>query len=105
MLKDLEGITLMWDDSAVETSSHFAFPVLFASRDARIEAERAISARGIQTTRYPALHQLTEYAPYAAPGSLPRAEAAAERHLALPLSSGTTADQIDLVVDAVEAAL
>jgi dTDP-4-amino-4,6-dideoxygalactose transaminase len=105
MLKDLEGITLMWDDSAVEASSHFAFPVLFASREARIEAARAISERGIQTTRYPALHQLTEYAPYAAPGSLPRAEAAADRHLALPLSSAMTADQIDLVVGAVKAAL
>jgi dTDP-4-amino-4,6-dideoxygalactose transaminase len=105
MLKDLEGITLMWDDSAVETSSHFAFPVLFASREARIEAADKIAARGIQTTRYPALHQLTEYAPYAAPGSLPRAEAVADRHLALPLSSAMTADQIDLVVDAVESAL
>jgi dTDP-4-amino-4,6-dideoxygalactose transaminase len=105
MLKGLDGITLMWDDSAVETSSHFAFPILFASREARIQAAQAISERGIQTTRYPALHQLTEYAPYAAPGSLPRAEAAADLHLALPLSSAMTADQIDLVVDAVKAAL
>jgi dTDP-4-amino-4,6-dideoxygalactose transaminase len=105
MLKDLEGLTLMWDDGAVEASSHFAFPVLFASCDARIAAARVISARGVQTTRYPALHQLTEYAPYAEPGSLPRAEAAADRHLALPLSSAMTADQIGLVVDAVRAAL
>ena len=38
-------------------------------------------------------------------GSLPNAEAAADRHLALPLSSHTTPEQIELVVDAVTQAI
>jgi dTDP-4-amino-4,6-dideoxygalactose transaminase len=104
-LGGLDGVTLMWDDAAVEAGSHFAFPILFASSEARAQARNVISARGVQTTRYPVLHELTEYASYAAYGSLPAAEAAADRHLALPLSSHTTPEEIDLVVDAVRAAL
>jgi dTDP-4-amino-4,6-dideoxygalactose transaminase len=104
-LQGLDGVTLMWDDQAVEDGSHFAFPILFESSAARVEARNAIAAKGVQTTRYPVLHELTEYASYAAYGSLPHAEAAADRHLALPLSSHTTPEEITLVVDAVEAAL
>jgi dTDP-4-amino-4,6-dideoxygalactose transaminase len=104
-LGSLDGITLMWDDAAVEQSSHFAFPILFESGETRARAGRAIADRGVQTTRYPVLHALTEYAPFAALGSLPRAEATAARHLALPLSAAITPEQVDLVVDAVRAAL
>jgi dTDP-4-amino-4,6-dideoxygalactose transaminase len=104
-LADLDGVTLMWDEAAVEAGSHFAFPVLFASGEARVAVRAALTARGIQTTRYPVLHALTEYAPLAPAGSLPHAEAVADRHLALPLSSHTTPEQIDRVVEAVRAAL
>jgi dTDP-4-amino-4,6-dideoxygalactose transaminase len=104
-LGSLDGVTLMWDEAAVETGSHFAFPILFASGEARVRAREKMTARGVQTTRYPVLHALTEYAPLAPMGSLPRAEAAADRHLALPLSSHTTPEQVELVVDAVRAAL
>jgi dTDP-4-amino-4,6-dideoxygalactose transaminase len=64
-----------------------------------------MSALGVETTRYPVLHALSEYARLAPMGALPRAEAAADRHLALPLSSHTTPEQVDRVVDAVHAAL
>jgi dTDP-4-amino-4,6-dideoxygalactose transaminase len=101
----LDGITLMWDDHAVTEGSHFAFPILFESGRARAHAATAIADRGVQTTRYPALHELTEYASYAANGTLPNAEATADRHLALPLSAAMTDEQVDLVTDAVEAAL
>jgi dTDP-4-amino-4,6-dideoxygalactose transaminase len=104
-LGGLDGVTLMWDDDAVEAGSHFAFPILFASSEARASARNVIAAQGVQTTRYPVLHELTEYASYAVYGSLPEAEAAADRHLALPLSSHTTPEEIGLVVDAVRAAL
>ena len=104
-LADVPGVTLVWDDAAVATASHFAFPVLFESGQARDEARRAIAARGIQTARYPVLHELTEYKPFARMGSLPNAEAAADRHLTLPLSSHTTLEQVDVVVDAVRAAV
>jgi dTDP-4-amino-4,6-dideoxygalactose transaminase len=104
-LGGVDGITLMWDDDAVEQASHFAFPILFGTGAARARAAGVIADRGVQTTRYPVLHELTEYASYAARGTLPNAEAAADRHLALPLSASMTAHQIDIVVEAVEAAL
>lgn len=100
-----DHVTLMWDDDAVEAGSHFAFPVLFESGAARANAGEVIAARGVQTTHYPVLHALTEYAPFATMGSLPNAEAAADRHLALPLSSHTTPEELALVVDAVKAAV
>jgi dTDP-4-amino-4,6-dideoxygalactose transaminase len=105
-IKNLAGVTPMWDDdAAVEAASHFAFAVLFESAAERARVRDALAAAGIQTTRYPVLHALTEFARFAASGELPHAEAAAERHLALPLSSHTTEAQIDLVVDALSAAL
>ena len=99
------GVTLVWDEAAVAAGSHFAFPVLFDSGHARTAARKVISDHGVQTTRYPVLHELTEYAPFAPMGSLPNAEAAADRHLALPLSSYTTVEQMELVVDAVRTAV
>jgi dTDP-4-amino-4,6-dideoxygalactose transaminase len=103
-LADVPGLELMWDDAAVEAGSHFAFPVLFGSAGHRAQVRDALAGAGIQTTRYPVLHALTEYAPYAPMGSLPHAEAVAERHLALPLSSHTTTEQVERVADAVRSA-
>ena len=99
------GLTLMWTEADVARSSHFAFPVLFDSGDERRRVRALLGERGIQTTRYPALHSFTELASLAAPGSLPEAEAAADRHLALPLSSHQHDDSVDLVVAAVRDAL
>jgi dTDP-4-amino-4,6-dideoxygalactose transaminase len=104
-LGDLDGLTLMWDDRAVEAGSHFAFSILFPSGEERIRARGVIAARGVQTTRYPVLHALTEYAEFARMGSLPNAEAAADRHLVLPLSAHTAPEQVDIVVEAVRSAL
>jgi dTDP-4-amino-4,6-dideoxygalactose transaminase len=104
-LGGLDGVTLMWDDAAVEAGSHFAFPILFDSGPARARAAGVIADRGVQTTRYPVLHELTEYASYAARGTLPHAEEAADRHLALPLSASLSEEQVDLVVNAVKTAL
>ena len=103
-LRDLPGVTLVWDEAAVETGSHFAFAVLFASGQARSRARDVLAERGIQTTRYPVLHSLTEYASFADHGSLPSAEAAADRHLALPLSAVTSEAQLDTVTQAVRTA-
>ncbi len=98
------GVELMWDEAAVAAGSHFAFCVLLESAEVRERVRAALGDRGIQTTRYPVLHSLTEYATLAAPGSLPHAEDAAARHLALPLSAHTTPEQVELVSDAVRAA-
>jgi dTDP-4-amino-4,6-dideoxygalactose transaminase len=99
-LADVPGLTLMWTDDDVARSSHFAFPVLFESGEERQRVRDALHVKGIQTTRYPALHSFTELAPLAAPGSLPAAEAAADRHLALPLSSHQSDESVDAVVAA-----
>jgi dTDP-4-amino-4,6-dideoxygalactose transaminase len=99
------GLTLMWTDDDVARSSHFAFPVLFESAEERLRVRDALHTAGIQTTRYPALHTFTELAPLAAPGSLPAAEAAADRHLALPLSSAQSDESVDAVARAARAAL
>jgi dTDP-4-amino-4,6-dideoxygalactose transaminase len=104
-LAGVGAIELVWDEAAVEAGSHFAFPILFESGEARAAARTAITGRGIQTTRYPVLHELTEYGPFASLGSLPHAEATAQRHLTLPLSSSTTPEQVELVVAAVRAAV
>jgi dTDP-4-amino-4,6-dideoxygalactose transaminase len=99
-LADAPGLTLMWTGEDVERSSHFAFPVLFESGEERLRVRDALHAQGIQTTRYPVLHSFTELASLAAPGSLPAAEAAADRHLALPLSSHQSDESVDAVVAA-----
>jgi dTDP-4-amino-4,6-dideoxygalactose transaminase len=104
-LRGVAGVSLMWDDDQVADSSHFAFPVLFDSKDVRARVRNAMIDRGIETTHYPVLHELETYASYARMGSLPNAEAVAARHLALPLSSYTTPEQVDVVVAALRAGL
>jgi dTDP-4-amino-4,6-dideoxygalactose transaminase len=104
-LEPVAGLELAWSDEDVAHSSHFAFPVLLADRDARDAFRGALRDRGVQTTWYPALHRFSDYRARDPGLSLPSVEAAAARHCALPLSSGTTAEEIDAVVAAVEAAL
>src|SRR3984885_5544412 len=59
-LAGIPGLELPWDDSAVERSSHFAFPVLLADREARDRFRDDLKDNGVQTTWYPALHTFTE---------------------------------------------
>ena len=104
-LADVPGIELVFDERAVERSSHFAFPVLLADRAARDRFRAALKDDGIQTTWYPALHSFTEYRRYAPDGGLPCASETADRHCALPLSSSMDEAAVDAVVDSVRAAL
>jgi len=98
----LEGIELMFDDDAVERSSHFAFAVLLADRDRRDAFRESLRAQGVQTTWYPALTDLTEYAEL---GPAPRGVDAAHRHCAIPMSSAMTVAAEERVVDAVRNAV
>ncbi len=104
-LREMPGLELVFDEDAVERGSHFAFPVLLRDREARDGFRDELKARGVQTTWYPALHTFSDYRSMAPAGGLPRALEAAERHCALPLSSGTDEDELDIVVDAVAGAL
>jgi dTDP-4-amino-4,6-dideoxygalactose transaminase len=104
-LTEIDGIELVFDDAAVEHSSHFAFPVLLRDRQTRDRFRDELKAGGIQTTWYPALHTFTEYRGYAPPEGLPRASEAADRHCALPLSASTSESEVDTVVEVVRAAV
>ena len=101
-LADLDGVTVPWDDDAAERSSHFVFAALFADRDARDAVRATLTEAGLQTTWYPAITMFSEYASV---GSRPRAEDISTRHLALPLASSYTLDDVALVVRTVRDAL
>jgi dTDP-4-amino-4,6-dideoxygalactose transaminase len=104
-LGGLDGLELVWSDATVERASHFAFPVLLADRPARDRFRERLQALGVQTTWYPAIHRFTEYRETYGQLSLPRVEAAADRHCALPMSSGFSFEQVEIVVGAVKQAL
>lgn len=104
-LSSLPGLELAFDEAAVERSSHFFFPVLLEHRRARDRFRAALKDRGIQTTWYPALHTFTEYRETVPDGALPAALEAGERHCAVPLSASMDERELDVVVNAVRAAL
>jgi dTDP-4-amino-4,6-dideoxygalactose transaminase len=104
-LDDVQGVELAFDEQAVELSSHFAFPVLVRDRDTRDRFRADLTASGIQTTWYPALHTFTEYRGYTPPGGLPQALETADRHCALPLSSTMDEQAVETVVEVVREAL
>lgn len=107
-LHGLDGLELIFDEQAVERSSHFAFPVLLRDRGARDRFREQLKASGVQTTWYPALHSFSEYGGLTPGGratNLPRALEVAERHCALPLSATMSEDEVDVVVAAVSDAL
>jgi dTDP-4-amino-4,6-dideoxygalactose transaminase len=103
-LAALPGIGLCFDEQAVARSSHFAFPVLLADREARDALRRELNTMGIQTTWYPALQSFSGYSQFAS-GELPRAGEVADRHCALPLSSTMDEADVDTVVAGVRNAL
>ena len=104
-LADVGGLELAFADGDVDRASHFAFLVLLRDRDARDRFRAKLSEDGVQTTWYPALHKFSEYEARAPAGGLPAAAEAADRHCALPLSPTMNLDDVQLVVDAVRAAL
>jgi dTDP-4-amino-4,6-dideoxygalactose transaminase len=104
-LAEVPGLELLWNERAVELSSHFFFPVLLPDRAARDRFRMRLKAAGVQTTWYPALHTFTEYRAAAPPGGLPHADEAADRHCALPLSATMDEAAVEIVVEAVREAL
>jgi dTDP-4-amino-4,6-dideoxygalactose transaminase len=101
-LADVPGVEPAFRDDEVGHASHFAFVVLLRDRGARDAVRTGLHGRGVQTTWYPSL---TSFTAYAGAASLPRVEESAARHVALPLSSGTTVEQVDAVVGALRATL
>jgi dTDP-4-amino-4,6-dideoxygalactose transaminase len=104
-LAGLDGLELVFDDEAVERSSHFGFPVLLPDRAARDAFRAALQRRGVQTTWYPAIHLFSDYRSRSPGVSLPRVEEVADRHCLLPLASVFTEAEVEIVVAFVEEAL
>jgi dTDP-4-amino-4,6-dideoxygalactose transaminase len=104
-LAGLDGLDFVWDERAVEAASHFAFPVLLPDRQARDRFRERLQELGVQTTWYPAIHRFTDYVETFGELSLPQVDAAADRHCALPMSSGFTAEEVGIVVEAVKQAI
>ena len=101
----MDGITLPFTDEVVRRSGHFVFPALFADRATRDRVRSGMIERRIQTSLYPAITQLSLYAEQGRRYPCPRAEDFSSRHLALPLSSVMSFDQVDLACDELAAAL
>jgi dTDP-4-amino-4,6-dideoxygalactose transaminase len=101
----LEEIEVPFTDEAVARAGHFAFPVLFVDQKTRDRVRLGLIERRIQTTFYPAITRLSLYAEQGRAYPCPRAEEFCSRHLALPLSSAMSFDQVDLACDELAAAL
>jgi dTDP-4-amino-4,6-dideoxygalactose transaminase len=101
-LRGVDGVEIPFDDSAAELAGHFAFPVLVADLETRDGVRARLHERGVQTTFYPALTQLSEYRDA---GPVPIAEDFADRHLALPISPSLGAAEIEIVSGELQGAL
>ena len=104
-LSGLDGIELPFSEDQVETSSHFAFPVMAPDGEARDCLRADLRDRGIQTTWYPAVHTLTEYRQIAAGSALPFATGIGERHLSLPIHNLLEPEQVKFVAEQLGQAL
>ena len=104
-LAGIDGLGLIWADEDVARSSHFGFAVLLENPERRDTFRDELRRRGVQTTWYPSLSRFTTFQERSPGLSLPRAEDAANRHCALPMSPTLRDEQIDEVATAVAAAL
>ena len=95
------GLEFLGDDAGVDRASPFAVGVLTPSHDDRVALREGLARRGIQTTRYPALHTLTTYADE--DEGLRTAGTLADRHVCLPIWSHMGSDVVDTVCAAVTA--
>jgi dTDP-4-amino-4,6-dideoxygalactose transaminase len=102
LLADVPGVELPWSEEDVERATHFTFLVLLPDRGTRDRVREELCADGIQTTWYQSLTRFSEYRSH---GRRPVSEEVADRHVALPLSSFSTDDEIAIVVQRLRAVL
>jgi dTDP-4-amino-4,6-dideoxygalactose transaminase len=100
-----DAIALPWNDDEVARSSHFAFPVLLRDRATRDRLRSELAGIGIQTTAYPAITDLSDYAQGYNEQTLRRSRELAGRHCVLPLSAMMSDADVDEVAAAVSAVL
>ena len=106
LLDDVEGISLPFrrQPDGASSSYHLAVALLPPDVD-RGEVREALAARRIQTSvHYPPIHSFTAFRELS-PRPLPRTDALAERILTLPLYPHLTDEQVELVAEALLAAV
>jgi dTDP-4-amino-4,6-dideoxygalactose transaminase len=94
-LNGVDDVQIPWDDDAVERSAHFGFAIVLSTLEERERVAHALASRGIQTTCYPAIPNLTAYRDHP---RRPVAEDLAARHLLLPLASSYAEEAVEQVV-------
>jgi dTDP-4-amino-4,6-dideoxygalactose transaminase len=94
-LRSIDDIEVPWDDDSVERSAHFGFTIIVPTPEERERVVHELSDRGIQTTCYPAIPNLTAYQDHP---RRPVAEDLSARHLLLPLASMYTEREVEQVV-------
>jgi dTDP-4-amino-4,6-dideoxygalactose transaminase len=102
LLSGVAGLTVPYEDEAVERSSCYIMPVLVEDAERRDAVRLALRERhGVQTSLlYPAVHRFTAYRSRYPDVSLPRTEDASAREVTLPLFRHLGDDGVDRVVDA-----
>lgn len=104
-LAGIEGVSVPFDDGEAARAGQFAMPVVLSDRETRDRVRARLTARGIQTTFYPSITQLTAYEEAARAHPCPGAEGFSGRHLVLPLSASMGADDVELACAELASAL
>jgi dTDP-4-amino-4,6-dideoxygalactose transaminase len=105
LLSGIEGISVPFRGSDLDSSSCHIFPVLLESPELRQSFMRSMKDRGIQTSvHYPPVHTFSDFEHYA-PCTLPLTEEVAGREVTLPLFPTMTAEQMTLLCNATEVCL
>jgi dTDP-4-amino-4,6-dideoxygalactose transaminase len=106
VLTAIEGLGMPFEDKPGTTPAHHLAVVLLPEDVSREHVRSLLAERGIQTSvHYPPIHRFSAYAGSAGARSLPQTDALAERILTLPLFPHMSELQIELVVEALAAAV
>lgn len=106
-LDEIAGIDVPFREHDGDAAYHL-FPVLLPAGVDRPRLRRSLAARGVQTSvHYPPTHLLSAFRARlgCGPGMLPLTEELAARELTLPLHAQLSAESVERVVEALEAAL
>jgi dTDP-4-amino-4,6-dideoxygalactose transaminase len=104
-IADIDGVAVPFCDEQASRAGHFAFPVVVADVEQRDRVRARLAERGVQTTVYPAITTLSLYREAGTLNPCPQAEDMAVRHLAMPLSTSMSPDDVELACTELEAAL
>jgi dTDP-4-amino-4,6-dideoxygalactose transaminase len=106
-LRSIDGLTVPYEDAAIERSTCYVMPVVVDDESRRDEVRRHLRERhGVQTSLfYPAIHEFTAYRERYGTTSLPRSEHIARAEITIPLFPEMDEATQDRVVGALAEAL